>query len=314
MSSGETLLVCSTGGHLSELWQIKQRIVPTAQFVWAVPEHPQSASLLADEEWIRIPYFGARDWRAALRTVPYARALLSQRGVSRVVSTGGSVVTPYMVAAASLGIPRFYIETVARTTGPSMTGRFAAANPGTRIFTQHEQWAGRRWQYIGNVFDGFSLSEQQVAVPDSLNVLVTLGTNPFPFDRAVRAIQRALPPNSSVTWQLGPGTDLAAVPDAVDLMGESELQRLMGKADVVIAHAGAGSAMAALQAGRQPILIPRLARYGEMVDDHQLLIGSALARKGLVQSVDAADLSEQHVQAAASHRIEQVPAPAILLG
>jgi len=51
----------------------------------------------------------------------------------------------------------------------------------------------------------------------------------------------------------------------------------MGLARVVITHAGVGSIMLALAAGKKPIVAPRLYRYGEHVDDHQTEIARAFA-------------------------------------
>ena len=108
MSKGtpdRTMLVCSTGGHLSEMWEMRQRIEPQSHFIWAVPDHPQSRSLLGDEDWVAIPYFGARDWRALLSTIPYARGLLRQKRVSRIVSTGEASSRPISQPPPPSGSP-----------------------------------------------------------------------------------------------------------------------------------------------------------------------------------------------------------------
>ena len=189
----------------------------------------------------------------------------------------------------------------------------AAANPGTHLFTQYPEWAGRRWHYVGSVFDRFAPLPDPVDVPDDPTVLVTLGTNPFPFDRAVAAIRRALPADSAVTWQLGPATRAEGLTNAHDLIPEQDLLALMAEADVVVAHAGAGSALSALHSSKKPILIPRLSRHGEMIDDHQLLIGESLSRRGLALAVDAEDLSARHLREAASQRTTVVEAGPIRL-
>ncbi len=46
-------------------------------------------------------------------------------------------------------------------------------------------------------------------------------------------------------------------------------------------HAGTGSALAALDAGRFPILAIRDSARGEQVDDHQRELATELARRGL---------------------------------
>jgi UDP-N-acetylglucosamine transferase subunit ALG13 len=62
---------------------------------------------------------------------------------------------------------------------------------------------------------------------------------------------------------------------------------------VLIAHAGVGSVLVALTAGRRPILVPRLRAYGEAVDDHQLEFARKLVDIGLARLVeDPAGLEE----------------------
>ena len=222
-------------------------------------------------------------------------------------------MTPYIVAATSLGIPRFYIESVARLSGPSLTGRIAAANPGTHLFNQHRRWAVKRWKYTGNVFDVYAPAPRAVDPPDPLKVVVTFGTEPYPFDRAISNITRVLPPASSVTWQLGPAHDPTELPEAYQMLPERELAGLMERADVVVAHAGAGSALAALRSGKKPILIPRLARYGEVIDDHQQLLADDLVSRGLAVVTSAEDLSSEHLHSVAGRQVVDVTAEPIRL-
>lgn len=44
----------------------------------------------------------------------------------------------------------------------------------------------------------------------------------------------------------------------------------MGKADIVITHGGTGAIIGAVKKGKKVIAVPRRAKYGEHVDDHQL--------------------------------------------
>jgi UDP-N-acetylglucosamine transferase subunit ALG13 len=75
-------------------------------------------------------------------------------------------------------------------------------------------------------------------------------------------------------------------------VGFGELNALIASARVVVTHAGAGSVITALSAGRRPIVVPRLRRYGEAVDDHQVEFGRSLAAAGLATMVeDPSDLA-----------------------
>jgi len=63
------------------------------------------------------------------------------------------------------------------------------------------------------------------------------------------------------------------------------------EATVVVTHGGPGSIMLALAEGREPVVIPRMARYGEHVDDHQVQFARWLRdRRGLRFVADVGQL------------------------
>jgi UDP-N-acetylglucosamine transferase subunit ALG13 len=109
-------------------------------------------------------------------------------------------------------------------------------------------------------------------------IFVTVGASPFPFDRMLRAV--ASLPGDRLFVQHGPGEPPANAAKAVEFLSLTELVDAVAQADIVISHAGAGSVIGALQAGHTPVLIPRLQRHGETVDDHQLELARALEREG----------------------------------
>lgn len=56
----------------------------------------------------------------------------------------------------------------------------------------------------------------------------------------------------------------------------------VARADVLIMHAGAGSVIHALAAGKTPVVAPRLACYGEHVNNHQQEFARELAKLGRI--------------------------------
>jgi len=156
-----------------------------------------------------------------------------------------------------------YVESAARSAGSSLTGRLSGRLPGVRLYTQYSGWADARWRWVGSVFDGFE-PVQPVAVPEGglRRVVVTLGTQGgFPFRRGLEALVRRLPaicaPEAEILWQTG-GTDASGLGIAArPTVPPRVLQEAVRSADLVIAHAGVGSALLALDAGRTPLLLPR---------------------------------------------------------
>jgi UDP-N-acetylglucosamine transferase subunit ALG13 len=154
---------------------------------------------------------------------------------------------------------------------------------------QHPYWERRGWGYLESVFEDFRPPHvPQGEYPRSLRVVVLVGTLRFPFRRLLERVAGIASGRCEVFAQSG-ATVVDGLPlEAKPLMSPRELSALISGADVVVAHAGVGSALDALDAGKLPILVPREAAYGEHVDDHQLQIALELHARGLAiaRSVD----------------------------
>lgn len=112
-----------------------------------------------------------------------------------------------------------------------------------------------------------------------------------------------IPPDVSVLWQVG-GTDARPLPiDGIASLSSSELDEEMKRADVVVAHAGIGSALAALDAGRCPVLIPRERAHGEHIDDHQRQIAAELELRGLAIDRSVESLTYSDLECAAGKAV-----------
>ncbi len=117
-------------------------------------------------------------------------------------------------------------------------------------------------------------------------IFATVGSHPtFRFDRFLAALE-ALPGDEELVVQHGPGEPPANADRAVPFMPFAEVLELVGAAEQVVSHAGTGSILCARRAGHTPVVVPRLRRFEETVDDHQLDLGRALARTGGIVLVE----------------------------
>jgi UDP-N-acetylglucosamine transferase subunit ALG13 len=254
--------------------------------------------MLADRDVEFVPYVGVRSVPDVLRCVPNARRLLSRWKLTRAVSTGSGIALGYLPYLAAHGVECHYIESATRVSGPSVTGRVLQWVPGVRTYTQYQSWADSRWQYGGSVFDGYE-SAAVAREPDAVvRVVVTVGAaTQYPFRRLIDHLVPLLAPEGSlaqttglpveVLWQTAdtPVDDLPI--QATPALPAAELGAALAKADIVISHAGTGSALAALNAGRYPILAVRDPARGEQVDDHQHQLATELAQRNLAMHRDA---------------------------
>jgi UDP-N-acetylglucosamine--N-acetylmuramyl-(pentapeptide) pyrophosphoryl-undecaprenol N-acetylglucosamine transferase len=305
-----TLLVASTGGHLKQLHRLHGRLAGIdGPFRWATFDTPQSRSLLAGEAVDFVHFVGGRDPGNVLRNVPLADRILRRNKIDTIVSTGSAMALPFFALGRVRGLRCHYIESAARSDGPSRTARMISRIPGVHLYSQYPAWADERWHYRGAVFDSFVPADETVEVPNGLcKVVVSLGTfRDYGFERLVKRLLEILPADVEVLWQTG-DTDVSGL----GIVGhhailEHELSQAIREADVLVAHAGVGTALAALEIGKYPVLVPRRLAHGEHVDDHQTQIAGELSNRGLALSVEADDLALEHLLAAAASRVMTVP-------
>ncbi len=293
-----TLFVATTGGHLTQLDSLASRIPSHGSSVWVTHANEQSRSMLADRDVEFVPYVGVRSVPDVLRCIPDARRLMERRKLTRAVSTGSGIALGYLPYLAARGVECHYIESATRVSAPSLTGRVLQWVPGVRTYTQYRSWADRWWEYAGSVFDGYEPVAVARVPKGVVRVVVTVGAaTQYPFRRLFEHLAPLLVPGgglqeatglpAEVLWQTGdtPVDDLPI--QATPVLPAAELAVALGAADVVISHAGTGSALASLAAGRYPILATRDRARGEQVDDHQHELATELARRGLAMHRDA---------------------------
>lgn len=117
-------------------------------------------------------------------------------------------------------------------------------------------------------------------------VLVTLGMDHHPFHRLMRWVDAWLEAGGHRKVRVLAQTGPAVRPrhsECRDFLDYQELERAMEDASVVVCHAGPGSVMMCRWAGHRPIVVPRLAQFGEVVDDHQVTFARKLAAEGAVE-------------------------------
>lgn len=116
-------------------------------------------------------------------------------------------------------------------------------------------------------------------------IFVSVGTNEARFDRLLEAVD-GLGAGEEVVVQHGPSPVRPAGATCVDYLSFEEMTDHLARARVSILHAGVGSVLAALASGARPLVVPRLQRHGEAVDDHQVGFGRRLHEEGLVVLVE----------------------------
>ena len=308
------MLVAATGGHLSQLVALEKRIADKDERrIWVTFDSPQSRSLLAEKTVEHIGYIDERDLRGSLGALADARKLLQRHRPSAVFSTGSAIAVPFLNMATLHGIPAHYIESAARVTGQSLTARLLSWNPRVRLYRQYDFGLRPRWAFPGSVFDSFlSATPNGQAAHPARRIVVTFGTGPHPFTRLLRNLLAVLPRTADVLWQTGSTPTAGLGIEGRAEIPAAQLNKAVSEADIVIGHAGCGTALTALKAGKVPILVPRSKAFGELVDDHQIEIAQWLDKRGLALSRHPGEVTSGDLALAASLHVEVNPSPSPL--
>lgn len=104
-------------------------------------------------------------------------------------------------------------------------------------------------------------------------IFVTLGSQKFQFNRILKRIDNLIEKQiitDEVFAQIGASDYLPKNYSYKDFLDKNEFDYVARKCDLVITHGGTGAIVGALKLGKKVIAVPRLSKYGEHVDDHQL--------------------------------------------
>ncbi len=129
-------------------------------------------------------------------------------------------------------------------------------------------------------------------------ILVTLGTQDKQFFRLLKAIDQEIEKGTikdKVIVQAGynVGRYETKNMEMFDLIDREKFGELVKECDFLITHGGEGSILNGVRQNKKIIACPRLAKYGEHLNDHQLQIVSEFSRLGYILAYnDGDDLGE----------------------
>jgi UDP-N-acetylglucosamine transferase subunit ALG13 len=295
------LLVCSSGGHLTQLIALRSWWGPRPR-TWVTADTPQSRSALAGENIVWGHFPTTRHAGNLLRNFLLAIRLLLPRTSrpSVIISTGAGLAVPFFVLGRLLRIRTVYIEVFDRVDSRTLTGRLC--RPFSSLFlVQHPQQKAlyRDAQVVGSLLGTLAATPRPAAAgsagaPDDKDqpgsaknhpvLLVTVGTNQHPFVRITDWVERWLADGGSQQVRLilqHGATPLPPRPDRFPELGYDDLQNALSSAAIVVTHGGPATIMEARAAGQLPIAVPRRPDLDEMVDGHQLRFARLLRAEGL---------------------------------
>lgn len=106
-------------------------------------------------------------------------------------------------------------------------------------------------------------------------IFVTLGSQKFQFNRLLQKLDKLVESGTiteDVFAQIGYSDYNPQNYQYKEFLDRDEFSAKMRLCKLVITHGGTGAIIGAVKQGKPVIAVPRLAKYGEHVDDHQIQI------------------------------------------
>ena len=128
-------------------------------------------------------------------------------------------------------------------------------------------------------------------------IFVTVGTPKYGFSRLVEKMDE-IARKEKVIIQTGSTNYVPKNADHMKFMSRKEFEDMIMKSDVVVTHAGVGSIIQILDAGKPIVVVPRRKHLNEHVNDHQMDITKEFEESNIVTACyDVSNLEKKIKQA-----------------
>lgn len=120
-------------------------------------------------------------------------------------------------------------------------------------------------------------------------IFVTVGSRQYPFDRLFKKLDELYENGiikDKMFAQIGTSSYKPKHYEYKDFISEEEFQKYINESDIVVSHGASGSIMKALNANKKVIVVTRLEKYGEHINDHQIQNNEAFSKNKYVIMAD----------------------------
>jgi len=127
-------------------------------------------------------------------------------------------------------------------------------------------------------------------------ILVTVGSQKFQFNRLLKKIDDLIEKkiiNDKVFAQIGVSDYKPKNYEYIGFISQDEFMKKIDECNMLITHAGTGVIINAVKKDKKVLAIPRLSKYNEHVDDHQIQLIKEFEELNLIEPVyDVDDLEK----------------------
>lgn len=118
-------------------------------------------------------------------------------------------------------------------------------------------------------------------------IFVTVGSQ-MPFDRMIEIVDQwaAFKPELDIVAQVGKSDKNFKHVDSHKLLTPTDFENYVKKSDFIIGHAGMGSILTSREYGKKILVMPRLSRFKETRNDHQVATARMLSSLNIVETFE----------------------------
>ncbi|MFH1235198.1 MAG: PssE/Cps14G family polysaccharide biosynthesis glycosyltransferase [Candidatus Diapherotrites archaeon] len=141
-----------------------------------------------------------------------------------------------------------------------------------------------------------------------MRIFVALGTHPQQFDRLLEKIDSLVESEkikAEVFAQTGSSGYGPKNYKSQKFLSPEEFSKEFDKADIIISHGGAGAIINALEAKKPLIIVPRLKKFCEHTDDHQIDLAKAMHERKKAIAVFGLEKLPEAIEKARNFRAEK---------
>lgn len=139
-------------------------------------------------------------------------------------------------------------------------------------------------------------------------IFITLGSQKFQFNRLLETVDILIDKKAitdEVFAQIGYSDYKPRNYKYQEFLDRDEFVEWEEKCDILITHGGTGAIIGAVKKGKRVIAVPRLAKYGEHVDDHQIQIIEQFKNQNLICGLDSCRELEEALEFVHTHKFDE---------
>lgn len=139
-------------------------------------------------------------------------------------------------------------------------------------------------------------------------IFVAVGTQKFQFNRLLHLIDNLIASEiikEEIFAQIGNSDYEPQNYKYKNFLNKDEFENNVKQCDVLITHSGVATIITGLKYEKKIIVVPRLAKFGEHVDNHQVQIAQSFSFQNLVIACDENDNLADLIEEAKRHQFSK---------